>query len=230
MGWAAILQRGGPARPPSPTAAASAATVRWSSNCRALRRIPWRLARAAIWNRWIESAPRENKSLSRLTRSTLRTSAQIDASDVFERRLRRRERLLLRRGDLRRGQRGAIKLAVRRHRQGVEPHPDRRESCNPASPRLASRATPRPTVPLPKPRPDSRPASACPALSSRRATAAASDAAGQHRLDLLELDAEPAQLNLRVRAAKDLDFAARQAPSNIAGAVRAGDLAQTDRE
>src|ERR1700722_4691402 len=49
------------------SSAATAATVRWSSNCRALRRIPLRLARAAIWNKWIESAPRENRSLSRLT-------------------------------------------------------------------------------------------------------------------------------------------------------------------
>ena len=108
--------------PSASSSAASAATVRWSSNWRALRRIPLPLARAAIWNKWIESGAEGEQVAVAADAVYLENFRPDRGQRLFERRLRRCERSLLRR--VRPGQRGAIEFPVRRHRQGVEPHPD----------------------------------------------------------------------------------------------------------
>ena len=93
------------------------------------------------------------------TRSTPRTSAQIDASAIFELRLRRRQTPRPCGSRVSgRGQRGAIELSIRRYRQRSRAAPRSRGSCNPGGRRPASRATRRRTAVLRGCSTNSRPA------------------------------------------------------------------------
>ena len=106
-----------------------------------------------------------------------------------------------------------VELAVRGQRQPLQHDKRRRHHVvrQAAAPR-ARAAPPRPALD-PRPPPRRRPAACRPAASSRATTAACATPGmpHQHRLDLARLDAETAQLHLRVRAPEELQHPVRHA-------------------
>ena len=192
------------------------------------------LARMRLISRVASSEwPPSAKKLSSIpTRATPQHLGKQRAQDLLLRRARRTPR----RADarLRRRQRPAVELAVRRQRQPLQHHERRRhhvvrQPLAPARARSAAASTAHPgrrhhiaDQPL-----------ARPAASSRATTAACATPAcrTQRRLDLARLDPEPAQLHLRVRPPEELQRPVRTPARQIPGPVHpAPRRAQTGRQ
>ena len=122
-------------------------------------------------------------------------------------------------GGLRRGQRPAVDLAVRGQRQRVQEDEGRGHHVVRQPLGQAPGAGRRRSVDVPPPR--RPPGGARPVLARQDHGLADARLRGQRGLDLAQLDAEAADLDLVVDAAEVLELAVRQAAGEVAGAVEA---------
>ena len=126
------------------------------------------------------------------------------------------------RGEVRRRQRLAVELAVGRERKLVQRHERRRHHVVRQAGSRDARAMPQHReLDRRLPPPHRPPAACCRARSSRAITAACATLGmpQQRRLDLARLDAEAAQLHLRVGAPEEVEHPVRAPARQIAGAV-----------